>query len=87
MPLLQHVGVDPVHWGVLLVVNMGLGMLMPAVAMNLFISTQLAGVRYDEAVPAAVPFMLIMALGVVVVAVVPDVPLLLPHLLFGHPIP
>ncbi len=86
MPLLQQAGIDPIHWGVLFVINMGLGMLVPPVALNLFISTQLAGVRYDEAVRAAVPFMLIMALDMVVVAVFPHVPLFLPHVLFGHPL-
>ncbi|MBI3964735.1 MAG: TRAP transporter large permease subunit [Chloroflexi bacterium] len=86
MPLLLQAGVDPVHWGVLFVINMGLGMLVPPVALNLFISTQIAGVRYDQAVRAAIPFMVIMVVDMVLVAVFPHIPLLLPNLIFGHPI-
>ncbi|MBI4505388.1 MAG: TRAP transporter large permease subunit [Chloroflexi bacterium] len=86
MPLLQHVGIDPVHWGVLFLINMSLGMLVPPVALNLFISTAIAGVRYEQAVRAAVPFMLILVVDMVLVAVFPQLPLFLPHVLFGHPI-
>jgi C4-dicarboxylate transporter DctM subunit len=86
IPLVQHVGVDLVHWGVIFAINMGIGMLVPPVALNLFISTQLAGVRYDQAVRAAVPFILIMLVDMALVAVFPHLALLLPYLLFGHPI-
>jgi Na+/glutamate symporter len=54
---------------------------------NLFISTKLAGVRYEQAVKAAVPFMAIMALDMAIMAIFPVIPLLLPHLLFGYPFP
>jgi C4-dicarboxylate transporter DctM subunit len=60
MPLLGKVGVDVVHWGVLFCTNMGLGCIIPPVALNLFVSTQLAGVRYEEAVRATIPFIVIM---------------------------
>lgn len=86
VPLLQQAGVDLIHWGVLFCVNMGLGCIVPPVALNLFVSTQLAGVRYEQAVRATVPFILIMAADMVVMAVFPQIPLMLPHLLFGYPI-
>lgn len=87
LPLLQHVGVDPVHFGILFAINMGLGALIPPVALNLFVSTALAEVRYHEAVRACVPFIVIMVIDWVIVAVFPQIPLLLPHLLYGHPLP
>lgn len=86
IPLLQHVGVDLVHFGVVFAINMGIGMLVPPVALNLFISSQLAGVRYGEAVRAAVPFLLIMLVDLVLVVIFPNLALLLPNLLFGYPI-
>jgi TRAP-type C4-dicarboxylate transport system permease large subunit len=85
MPLIALSDIDPVHWGVLFVVNMGLGMIVPPVALNLFISTQIAEVRYGDAVRACIPFMLIMALNIAVVAVFPKISLIVPHLLFGYP--
>jgi TRAP-type C4-dicarboxylate transport system permease large subunit len=87
MPLLGKVGVDVVHWGVLFCTNMGLGCIIPPVAMNLFVSTQLAGVRYEQAVRATIPFIVIMCIDLAIMAIFPIIPLLLPHLLFGYPWP
>jgi C4-dicarboxylate transporter DctM subunit len=86
MPLLVQANVDLVHWGVLIAINMGLGCIVPPVALNLFVSTQLAGVQYGQAVRAAVPFMAIMAIDLAIVAAFPHISLWLPHLLFGYPI-
>lgn len=86
MPLLAQANVDLIHWGVLIAINMGLGCIVPPVALNLFVSTQLAGVQYGQAVRAAVPFMIIMAIDLAIVAAFPHISLLLPHLLFGYPI-
>lgn len=87
LPLLSKVGVDVVHWGVLFCTNMGLGCIIPPVALNLFISTQLAEVSYGEAVRACLPFIIIMMLDLVIMALFPIIPLLLPHLLFDYPLP
>lgn len=87
LPLMAHSHVDLVYFGVLFCVNMGLGCILPPVALNLFVSTKLAGVNYEQAVRATVPFMIIMVIDIVVLAVFHQIPLLLPHLLFGYPIP
>lgn len=86
VPLLNQAGVDLIHWGVLFCVNMGLGCIVPPVALNLFVSTQLAGVRYEQAVRATVPFIIIMAIDIVIMAVFPQIPLMIPHILFEYPI-
>ena len=87
IPLLTMAKIDMVHWGVLFCTNMGIGCIVPPVAMNLFVSTQLAGVRYEETVRATVPFMIIMAIDLAIMAFFPQIPLLLPHLFFGYPMP
>jgi C4-dicarboxylate transporter DctM subunit len=87
MPLLVKVDVDVVHWGVLFVTNMGLGCIIPPVALNLFVSTQLAGVRYEAAVRATFPFIIIMLIDLAIMAMFPIVPLMLPHLIFDYPLP
>lgn len=87
LPLLTHFDIDPVHWGVLFVVNMGLGMIVPPIALNLFVSTALAGVTYGQTVRAAIPFMVIMVVDMVIIALFPKLTLLLPHLIFDYPLP
>ncbi len=87
MPLLATVHVDVVYWGVLFCTNLGLGCLIPPVALNLFISTQIAEVRYEEAVRAAIPFIIIMMIDLAIMAIFPIIPLMLPHLIFDYPLP
>lgn len=86
IPLLTQAGVDIIHWGVLFCINMGLGMIIPPVALNLFISTQIAGTRYEDAVRASVPFIIIMFVDLAIVAIIPEIPMYLPHVFFGHPL-
>ncbi|MGE0803842.1 MAG: TRAP transporter large permease subunit, partial [Lautropia sp.] len=86
LPLLTQANVDLIHWGVLLAVNAGIGCILPPVALNLFVATRIADVSYGAAVRAAVPFILIMLLDLVLIAALPQLPLLLPHLLFDHPL-
>jgi tripartite ATP-independent transporter DctM subunit len=87
VPLLQATGIDPIHWGVLFIINCGIGMLTPPVALTLFVGTAIAGVRLDQAARAAIPFMIIMALDIVIMALFPHIPLFLPHVVFGYPLP
>lgn len=81
LPVLAEAGVDPVQWGVLFVIQMGIGMLIPPVALMLNVSSQIAGVRIESAMRAAIPFVLIMLLDLVLVAVIPGLTEFLPSLL------
>ena len=83
VPLITQSGFDLVHFGVLFAVNMGIGMLVPPVALNLFVSAQLAGVSYIQAVRAALPFVVIMVLDSVLIVAWPAIALWLPLLIFG----
>jgi C4-dicarboxylate transporter, DctM subunit len=87
LPLLLQAKVDLVYFGVLFCTNMGLGCIIPPVALNLFVSTRLAGVKYEEAVRASLPFIAIMLADLVLMALFPRIPLQLPHILFGYPLP
>jgi tripartite ATP-independent transporter DctM subunit len=86
MPLVAKIGVDPVLWGVIFVINMGIGMLTPPVALTLYISTAIAEVPFAKAVRASLPFMAIMVIDLVLVASFPMIALWLPEVLFG-PVP
>jgi C4-dicarboxylate transporter DctM subunit len=83
VPLVVQSGFDLVHFGVLFAINMGIGMLVPPVALNLFVSSRIAGVTYGQAVRAAVPFVLIMAIDSILIVLWPSIALWLPGLLFG----
>ncbi|MGE3863753.1 MAG: TRAP transporter large permease subunit [Burkholderiaceae bacterium] len=83
VPLLTQSGFDLVHFGVLFAINMGIGMLVPPVALNLFVSSQIASVTYEQAVRAALPFVAIMVLDSALIVAWPSIALWLPRLIFG----
>jgi C4-dicarboxylate transporter DctM subunit len=62
---------------------MGLGMIFPPIAVNLFISTSIAGVTYAQAIRASIPFILIMIVNIAILAVFPKIVSILPHLLLA----
>lgn len=86
MPLLTKVGVDPIQFGVLLSLNLGIGQIHPPVGLTLFIGTRLAETTITRAMIAALPFLAIMLADMVLVALFPHISLEIPHILFGYPI-
>jgi TRAP-type C4-dicarboxylate transport system permease large subunit len=78
--------VDPVVWGVIFVINAGVGMIHPPVGLTLYVSAAIGEVRIERAALAALPFLAIMLVDLILVSVEPNVSLLLPHLLFGYPL-
>jgi C4-dicarboxylate transporter DctM subunit len=83
VPLVVQSGFDLVHFGVLFAINMGIGMLVPPVALNLFVSSRIADVTYGQAVRAAAPFVVIMVIDSILIVLWPSIALWLPGLLFG----
>jgi len=58
-PIAMSFGVDPVHFGVIVVVNLALGMCTPPLGVNLFAACAVARISIDRIVPALVPFILV----------------------------
>lgn len=70
-PLAAAFGIDPVHMGVIFLANLELGFLMPPVGMNLFLSAYRFERPYPEVVRATLPFLLLLAAGVLVITYLP----------------
>ncbi len=86
MPLLHSVGVDPVLWGVIFVINAGIGMIHPPVGLTLYVSAAIGKVRIERAAIAALPFLGIMLVDLALVSFWPTIAMFLPHILFGYPL-
>jgi C4-dicarboxylate transporter DctM subunit len=86
-PLLYSVvtklGVDPVHFGVIMIVNMEAGMMTPPVGLNLFVGSGISKMPLMEVVRAVIPTLLIMIAGLFFLTYVPEISLLLPKLFYG----
>jgi tripartite ATP-independent transporter DctM subunit len=76
-PVAAHFGVDPVHFGIIMVVNLALGMITPPFGVNLFAACTVARVSLDRIVPYLVPFVLVVLGCLMIVTYVPGISLAL----------
>ncbi|SEL27817.1 C4-dicarboxylate transporter, DctM subunit [Atopomonas hussainii] len=80
-PIAMELGIDPIHLGVIMVVNMEIGMLTPPVGLNLFVTSAVTGMSLPATIRAAAPWLVLLLGFLVVVTYVPAVSLWLPNAL------
>ncbi|MFQ5960617.1 MAG: TRAP transporter large permease subunit, partial [Candidatus Methylomirabilales bacterium] len=84
MPLVRQVGIDPVHFGLIVTINLGIGQQTPPVASVLLTACSIAGLAVAEVMKMTIYF-IFLALGVLIlVTYVPEISLFLPRLLMGY---
>ncbi|HRA79471.1 MAG TPA: TRAP transporter large permease [Burkholderiaceae bacterium] len=74
-PVAQHFGVDPVHFGIVMVVNLALGMVTPPFGVNLFAACTVAGIPVERIVRRLVPFVLVVLACLMIITYVPTISL------------
>ena len=82
-PIAIRLGIDPVHLGVLMVVNMEIGMVTPPVGLNLFVASGITGMPLLSVARASLPWLMILVGFLVLITYVPWISLVLPDLLYG----
>ncbi|WP_135470870.1 TRAP transporter large permease [Crenalkalicoccus roseus] len=83
LPVLDQLGIDPIHFGVVIVVNMELALLTPPVGLNLFVISNITRAPLAEVVRGTTPFILLMGALLLVITYVPGLSLWLPRLVYG----
>ncbi len=78
LPLMQHFGWNPVWFGILLAMNIAIGQFTPPVAVNLMVTTRIAGIRLEHTIGWALIFIAAMACSLLLVMLVPGIALWLP---------
>ena len=81
-PIATRLGIDPVHLGIIMTVNMEIGMITPPVGLNLFVTSGITGMPLWDVVKAAMPWLMIMLTFLIIITYIPQVSLFLPQLLF-----
>ncbi|WP_105420851.1 TRAP transporter large permease [Neorhizobium sp. T25_27] len=81
IPTAQALGIDMVHFGVVVVVNIMLGLVTPPYGLLLFIMTNISGVPVKDIIKDAAPFIFWMVVSLIIITFVPDVVLWLPRLM------
>ena len=81
-PIATQLGIDPVHLGIIMVVNLEIGMVTPPIGLNLFVTAGITKMSIGQVVRAALPWTTVLLVFLVIVTYVPAISLFLPNLLF-----
>ena len=80
-PIATQLGVDPIHLGIIMVVNMEIGLISPPVGLNLFVASAVTGMPVTQVIRAVLPWLALMLSFLVIVTYVPEISLTLPNLI------
>ncbi|HPK31368.1 TRAP transporter large permease [Ottowia sp.] len=81
-PVAMHFGVDPVHFGLIMVVNLALGMITPPFGVNLFAACTVAKIPLEQIIKHLIPFVLVVLACLMIITYVPELSLGLRDLVF-----
>ncbi len=81
-PLFQDLGIEPVHFGVVMVLNLMIGMITPPIGLNLFVISAIGGVEVIQIFKQAVPYFIVLVLVLIAITYIPMLTLYLPSLIF-----
>jgi C4-dicarboxylate transporter DctM subunit len=82
-PVAMKLGIDPIHLGIIMTVNMEIGMITPPVGLNLYVASGISGMGLTETTKACAPWILVMIVFLLLITYVPIISLWLPNLLMG----
>jgi C4-dicarboxylate transporter DctM subunit len=82
-PIAIELGIDPIHLGIIMVVNMEIGMITPPVGLNLFVTSGVANMPMMSVVRAALPFLAVLFVFLIMVTYIPIISTWLPTLMMG----
>ncbi len=83
VPMIKMVGIDPVHFGVVMTLNLMIGLLTPPMGMGLYTVQKVAGISFERVAKAAFPFLLPLIIVLLLVTYVPGISLFLARLIIG----
>ena len=82
-PIAMKLGIDPIHLGIIMVVNMEIGMITPPVGLNLFVTSGVAGMPMMSVVRASLPFLGVLFIFLIIITYVPAISTILPNAMMG----
>jgi tripartite ATP-independent transporter DctM subunit len=82
LPVITQVGIDPVHFGVVMVLNLMIGLLTPPVGMVLYVLSRVSGVSFERCTQATLPFLIPLVGVLLLITFIPGFSLWLPNLIY-----
>lgn len=84
LPIMVQLGVDPVHFGVVMIVALAIGFVTPPLGANLFMAAAVGQIAYDKVARKIFPWVLAMIVALLIIAFVPGLSLALPRMFLGY---
>jgi len=72
LPIVTGIGIDPIHFGVIMIVNLSIGMLTPPFGLNLFVASGIGEISLSDVVKGALPFIALLIFDLLVITFVPQ---------------
>jgi len=83
LPIVTSLGVSPIHFGIIMLMNLGIGLCTPSVGNTLFVGCIVGKMKIEQVVKALWPFYIVMVLVVLLVTYVPFFAMWLPSIVFN----
>ncbi len=83
-PAMIILGYDPVHIGIIVIFGLGIGLITPPIGLCLFVGSQISGISIQKVAMAAAPYLFGLIAVLVIMTFIPQIPLLLPQLVYGQ---
>jgi C4-dicarboxylate transporter DctM subunit len=77
IPIIQHLGIDPIHFGIIMTVNLSIGMFTPPFGLNIFVSQSVLNARLADIYRGILPFFCMQLIALAAITFVPPLSLLL----------
>ncbi|WP_438318196.1 TRAP transporter large permease [Sporosarcina sp. FA9] len=80
VPIVSALGIDLVHFGIIMIFNLAIGFITPPVGINLFVAANIAGTKFESLIKAIIPFIIVMILDIIIISFLPGISLFLVNL-------
>lgn len=76
LPVVTQIGIDPIHFGIIMTANLAIGLITPPVGVSLFVGARVGNTEIEPLARAVLPFLAVMVLGVLIITFVPQISML-----------
>ncbi|CAM3984586.1 TRAP transporter large permease [Lederbergia lenta] len=79
LPIVIEMGIDPIHFGVIMIINLAIGMLTPPFGLNLYVASGISNMSVTSVTRGAIPFIIVLIITLLVLTFIPQISLFLPE--------
>lgn len=82
LPIIESFGIDPIHFGLIMVANLAIGFITPPLGINLFVAVRVGEAALDDVIKGVIPFLAVMIAILIVLTYIPAITMFVPELFF-----